>query len=451
MLDTCFWDTSRDQPKYAPIQWKTSLHCNDVFHWLGAHLHRSLHKFSIISLQWCHNGRDGVSNHQPLECLYSTVYSGADQRKYQNSASLAFVLGIRRWPVNSPHKWPFTRKCFHLMTSSCVRYFSPQVSVFEIPQRGDSPLLEELEPCDPERLAEEVAAVTLHPPPPLLSKTTDKPQPSSRSISIVARITGMNNYTPIPKTADKAKSGRFAPNLPKPKPTVTSKQIQPHQRTRKSTTPKPASSTGKNAIDNYKNKRPVRRRRSSDSRLRRRSKSPNLYSSSKRKERDSDTPVTLRTTVCRIDTLKTTPISTGSVVAAPSGATGRQGITLDTRRLTLNERTRASRSLPPRMHPSPYRQSSDSGQRSHTFPDPSPRSESRLDMSNLEGPRTSVRPESRTRRMYAWQAANGMLRPSQLDTPCIAPLWEHTNRAAASEQAMGNITWQQAIRAGRIR
>ena len=44
--------------------------------------------------------------------VYSTVYSGADQRKPQSSASLAFVRGIHRWPVNSPHKWPVTRKMF---------------------------------------------------------------------------------------------------------------------------------------------------------------------------------------------------------------------------------------------------------------------------------------------------------------------------------------------------
>ena len=42
--------------------------------------------------------------------IYSAVYSGADQRKHQSSASLAFVRGIYRWPVNSPHKWPVTRK-----------------------------------------------------------------------------------------------------------------------------------------------------------------------------------------------------------------------------------------------------------------------------------------------------------------------------------------------------
>ena len=40
-----------------------------------------------------------------LKIVYSSVYSGADQRKYQSSASLALVWGIHRWPVNSPHKW----------------------------------------------------------------------------------------------------------------------------------------------------------------------------------------------------------------------------------------------------------------------------------------------------------------------------------------------------------
>ena len=47
-----------------------------------------------------------------LTIVYSTVYSRADQRKHQSSALLAFVCGIHRWPVNSPHKGPVTRKMF---------------------------------------------------------------------------------------------------------------------------------------------------------------------------------------------------------------------------------------------------------------------------------------------------------------------------------------------------
>ena len=45
-----------------------------------------------------------------LTIVYSTVYSDADQRKHQSSATQAFVWGIHRGPVNSPHKWPVTRK-----------------------------------------------------------------------------------------------------------------------------------------------------------------------------------------------------------------------------------------------------------------------------------------------------------------------------------------------------
>ena len=37
-----------------------------------------------------------------LTIVYSTVYSGADQRKHESSASLAFVWEIHRGPVNSP-------------------------------------------------------------------------------------------------------------------------------------------------------------------------------------------------------------------------------------------------------------------------------------------------------------------------------------------------------------
>ena len=49
----------------------------------------------------------------------STVYSGADQRKHQSSASLAFVRGIHRGPVNSPHKGPVTRKS-EIIYSICI-------------------------------------------------------------------------------------------------------------------------------------------------------------------------------------------------------------------------------------------------------------------------------------------------------------------------------------------
>ena len=71
----------------------------------------------IISLQWRHNESDGVSNHRRID-FFSTVCSGADQMKLQSPGSLAFVMGIHRWPVNFSHKGPVTQNCFHSMTSN---------------------------------------------------------------------------------------------------------------------------------------------------------------------------------------------------------------------------------------------------------------------------------------------------------------------------------------------
>ena len=54
--------------------------------------------------------------------VYSIVCSGADQRKHQSPESPAFVWGIRRWPVNSPHKWPVTRK-MHFFDDEIMIHF----------------------------------------------------------------------------------------------------------------------------------------------------------------------------------------------------------------------------------------------------------------------------------------------------------------------------------------
>ena len=48
------------------------------------------------TLQWRHNGYDGVSNHQPYDRLLNRL----------------FRHRIHRWPVNSPHKGPVTQKRF---------------------------------------------------------------------------------------------------------------------------------------------------------------------------------------------------------------------------------------------------------------------------------------------------------------------------------------------------
>ena len=53
-----------------------------------------------------------------LTIVCSAVYSGADQRKHQSSASLAFVRGIHRDRWIPRTNGQLRGKCFHLMTSS---------------------------------------------------------------------------------------------------------------------------------------------------------------------------------------------------------------------------------------------------------------------------------------------------------------------------------------------
>ena len=68
----------------------------------------------IVCMHHYHDVIMGIMASQitSLTIVYSTLYSSTNQRKHQSSASLAFVWGIHRWPVNSPHKWPVTRKMF---------------------------------------------------------------------------------------------------------------------------------------------------------------------------------------------------------------------------------------------------------------------------------------------------------------------------------------------------
>ena len=82
------------------------------------------HRWCFIKYMWSLCERKRISEVNTsliiLTIVYTTDYSDADQRKHQSSASLALVRGIHWGPANSPHKWPVTRKCLHLMTSSWV-------------------------------------------------------------------------------------------------------------------------------------------------------------------------------------------------------------------------------------------------------------------------------------------------------------------------------------------
>ena len=67
----------------------------------------------LTSLQWRHNGRDSVSNHQRHDCLLNRLF-----RRRSKKTSKLCVTGLCEG--NSPRTNGQLRgKCFHLMTSSC--------------------------------------------------------------------------------------------------------------------------------------------------------------------------------------------------------------------------------------------------------------------------------------------------------------------------------------------
>ena len=87
---------------YTCFMWNTDLSEKSTIWWCIIH---------FAPLQWRHNGRASISNYQPHDCLLNRLFRRRS-KKTSSAASMAFVPGIHRWPLNSPHKWPVTRKMF---------------------------------------------------------------------------------------------------------------------------------------------------------------------------------------------------------------------------------------------------------------------------------------------------------------------------------------------------
>ena len=64
-----------------------------------------------LALWWRHNGHDSVSNHQPHHCLLNRLF-GCRSKKTSKLCVTGLCAGNSPGPVNSPHKWPVTRKLF---------------------------------------------------------------------------------------------------------------------------------------------------------------------------------------------------------------------------------------------------------------------------------------------------------------------------------------------------
>ena len=89
-----------------------------------------------LSISWRQHYTDVIvttiaSQITSLTVVYSTVYSDADQRKHQSSASLAYVWGHHRDRWIPRTKGQLRGKCFHLMTSSwaCACYVAHNMTI----------------------------------------------------------------------------------------------------------------------------------------------------------------------------------------------------------------------------------------------------------------------------------------------------------------------------------
>ena len=66
-------------------------------------------KLPSCALRWLHNELVGVSNHRRLDCLLNRLF-----RRITKEAPKLRITGLcegnQRWPVDSPHKGPMTRR-----------------------------------------------------------------------------------------------------------------------------------------------------------------------------------------------------------------------------------------------------------------------------------------------------------------------------------------------------
>ena len=76
-----------------------------------------------FTLQWRHNDHDGVSNHQSPGCLLNRLF-GRRSKKTWMLCVTGLCAGNSPGPVNSPHKWPVTRKIFPLDDVIMDKWFS---------------------------------------------------------------------------------------------------------------------------------------------------------------------------------------------------------------------------------------------------------------------------------------------------------------------------------------
>ena len=109
------------------------------------HKHFWLIHLKRHSLRWRHNGRDGVSNHQPRDCLLNRLF-----RRRSKETSKLRVTGV------FPAQWPVTRKMFQfddvIMLYISVNRLAMLSPAFRLPN-GNRPSMDTMQTADIEILS----------------------------------------------------------------------------------------------------------------------------------------------------------------------------------------------------------------------------------------------------------------------------------------------------------
>ena len=105
----------------------TQPHTHSGKHWNG----------NVMSLLWRHNGSDGVSNHQPHNCLLNRSFRRRS-KKPPNHRVTGLCAGNSPVTDEFLHKWPITRKMFPFDDVVVLRKFPLLVAseVFNITNSG---------------------------------------------------------------------------------------------------------------------------------------------------------------------------------------------------------------------------------------------------------------------------------------------------------------------------
>ena len=97
---------------------------------------RAISLLQTNTLQWRHDRRDGVSNHQPQDCLLNRLFWRRSKKTSKHRVTDP-CAGNSPGPVNSPHKWPVTRKNVSIwwrhhdiaMVTNCVLWGSNETEM----------------------------------------------------------------------------------------------------------------------------------------------------------------------------------------------------------------------------------------------------------------------------------------------------------------------------------